>query len=114
MSAATQNEMGRLRAERDALQQQLNAALEREAALAAKLIEFHELANLANLMEAEDVCDSLVSIDEKSPTNYLQKRDLIKQAEALEGAADEFEVHERARQCLKWNAEKLRQRAAQL
>lgn len=114
MSAATMNELERLRAERDALQQQLNAALEREQALAAKLIEFHELANLANLMPAEDVCDALVIIDEKTPTDHLARRDLIKQAEALEGAADEFEVHERARQCLKWNAEKLRQRAAQL
>lgn len=86
---------------------------EREAALAAKLIEFHELANLANLMAAEDVCDALVSIDEKTPTDHLARHYLIKQVEALEGAADEFEVHERARQCLKWNAEKLRQQAEQ-
>lgn len=114
MSAATQNYVDELKAENVKLKCDLHASIAREAALGAKLIEFHELANLANLMEAEDVCDSLVSIDEKSPTNYLQKRDLIKQAEALEGAADEFEVHERARQCLKWNAEKLRQRAAQL
>ena len=39
MSAATQNEMERLRVERDALQQQLNAALEREAALADRCPE---------------------------------------------------------------------------
>ena len=49
-----------------------------------------------------------------NPDASLTRRDLLKQAEALEDAADEFEVHERARQCLKWKAEKLRQRAQEL
>ena len=39
MSAAIQNEMERVRAERDALQQQLNAALEREVAMADRCPE---------------------------------------------------------------------------
>jgi len=44
MSAATQNEMERLRQERDALQEQLSAALEREAALVAHVERLRKAA----------------------------------------------------------------------
>lgn len=51
------------------------------------------------------------SVMNTKPEKVLACRDANKKAEALEDAADEFEVHERARQCLKWKASKLRQQA---
>jgi len=49
-----------------------------------------------------------------SPTTSLTRRDLLNQAEALRETADEFEIHERARQVLSWKADKLTQQAEAL
>lgn len=52
-------ELARVRAERDAL--------------AAHVERIHALANVANLLEADDVCNQLVALDDESPATSLAK-----------------------------------------
>lgn len=60
------------------------AAEKREQALAAHVERIHALANVANLLEADDVCNQLVAIDDESPATSLARRDAQQRAEALE------------------------------
>lgn len=121
MSAAIQNEMERLLAERDALQQQLNAALERETGLAEKLGRYSMCAGHAEQRRAESraVRKALgfgENADDVSPQdllNALARRDLIKQAEILD-MAESAMVNDRDAATLRLNAEQLRQRAQEL
>tara|TARA_B100000408_G_scaffold130853_1_gene115926 strand:+ start:2351 stop:2800 length:450 start_codon:yes stop_codon:yes gene_type:complete len=85
--AATQNEMERVRAERDALQQQLNAALEREAALAAHVERCHEVMRWVE--QGPDFVTAkcrrgLEMLRNRQPATDLTRRDLIKQADMVE------------------------------
>lgn len=61
---------------RKALEAMLDAhkamVAERDA-LAAHVERIHALANVANLLEADDVCNQLVAIDDESPATSLAK-----------------------------------------
>ena len=85
MSAATQNEMERLREERDALQQQLNAALEREAALAALMEEAIEgFERIGNFDSEYDLIAPDMQKRLNDLNSILTRRDLLQRAEELE------------------------------
>lgn len=97
MSAAIQNEMGRLRQEvkkwqqrglgeadmKDAYHRELNAALERELELAVILKEMQKLAE-DDVGFCEHLGRDLVELLTATDTRQCDRRDLIKQAEALD------------------------------
>lgn len=121
MSAVIQNEMERLRSERDALKQQLDEALEREAALAARLGRYSMCAGHAEQRRAESraVRNALGfgeddnDVSPQDLLNALNRRDLINQAEVLE-LAESAMTNEQDAATMRLNAANLRQRAQEL
>lgn len=138
MSAATMNEMERLRKEREELSESykhllkrnealailLEEALEREAALAAQILTLADSLEEAEAPDAEagDMWDASQCADwirEQAPISALTKRDLIKQAEALENEAngwpeDKYTECSHVRESILESANELRQQAQEL
>lgn len=122
MNAATQNELERLRDTVADLRTRLaqmelerDAALEREAALAAGIKHIRSVWNHSDNLFSDEwinrVGKALDDADEK--TNSLEKRDLTKQAEALEYAAKHI-VKWTQCEILMSHANGYRQRASEL
>ena len=86
---------------------QLAAHVERITAAWSSGIEEQELFSDAWIDRMGDAMAA-------DPTTSLTRRDLLNQAEALRETADEFEIHERARQVLSWKADKLTQQAEEI
>jgi|TARA_R100000093_G_scaffold69805_1_gene42257 hypothetical protein len=78
----------RLRAERDALQQ-LDAALEREAALAAHL---ERIIAARNSRRGDTLANICAVIDDSTHQTSLTRRDLIKQAEGAEMVSEDAKM----------------------
>lgn len=70
---------------------ELERLREENAALAAHVERLHALANLANLMGAEDVCEELVGIDDDRPEISLARRDARMRADAMHEAICDLE-----------------------
>ena len=89
------------------------AELEAHVEAAKDNVSAHISLGMANISKPVFI-RRMVDWHDSTPAASLARRDLIKQAEVLRETADEFEIHERARQVLSWKADKLTQQAEAL
>lgn len=100
-----------------ALRIELTAAIEREQALAAHVKGIKTLFKSTDVELPSKWQSEMYALFSQAPTTTLAKRDLIKQAEALEESASKCELAVQAesmRMHLRSHADKLRQQAAAL